>query len=154
VSIVVSKPSLTCVVKLCATRRRRLTWLMSTKQMEAWSLFKIKPSTLLHQWRTFTQSTRWPRRMLLIRTNMRLVRDKSSNLTYLARPIIIICFPLKIISSRQKGLHQHQASRRNTKIWRFHEATRKKRWPKPARATREASTFQDLSYEMMTFWLL
>jgi hypothetical protein len=23
--------------------------------------------------------------------------------------------------------------------------------PKPARATREASTFQDLSYEMMTF---
>jgi hypothetical protein len=32
-----------------------------------------------------------------------------------------------------KGLHQHQASRRNTKNWRLHQSTWRKRWPQASK---------------------
>jgi hypothetical protein len=80
--------------------------------------------------------------MLLIRTNMRPVRDKSTNLTYLERPIIITYFPQKITSSILKvyaNIKLQGMTPRSKGSIKLHEGRSDS---KPTKATREASTLQ------------
>jgi hypothetical protein len=129
--------------------------------MEAWRLFKIESSTCLRQMRTLISSPRSLRRILQVRTYVALLVRKRRELSlqiwstwqdWSSSTIIYNLYSTP--SSRQKGLHQHQASRHDTKIEDSIKLHERRNDSKPARATREASTFQDLSYKMMTFWLL
>jgi hypothetical protein len=57
----------------------------------------------------------------LSRQIWRAYQDRSLN--------ALVYHPQRTASSKLKSLHQHQASRRNTKNWRLHQATWRKRWP-------------------------